>query len=126
MDVERRSYRRFRLQMPVKVAAGGAGPSIDTATHDISADGVYFTLPAEPSLQHELEWDMEMPGGLPLGSTVRVHCIGRIVRIERAEPGRVGVAATVRHYTVRYKDAAGVSPSQAASCRRAVGWAAAS
>lgn len=101
-DPERRSYRRFPLEAPVKLAPEAAEPEIETATSNISAAGVYFTVPVDLAPGTELEWDMELPGGLPLGTRLQVHCVGTIVRKERPGTGRIGLAVAVKHYTVHY------------------------
>ncbi len=48
----------------------------------------------------KLEWQLTLPPELCQGGTVRLHCHGRIVRVERmdGQGSVVGIAATIERY----------------------------
>jgi len=97
---EHRQHRRFQLSIPVEVRASeGAGPAVQTASRNISAKGVYFTLAPEVGLASQVEFFMTLPPQMCQGRTVRLHCHGRVVRREALDgEGRVGVAAAIDEY----------------------------
>ncbi len=97
--VERRKHRRFGLSLPLRVRPMAGAAAVATSTKDISARGIYFALSEKLEEGSELELELALPPEICQGSTVRVHCRGRIVRVERPDSeGRVGVAATIEAY----------------------------
>ena len=98
---ESRQHRRFELSIPVEVLTPeSAGPAaIQTASRNISAKGVYFTIAPEASLDSQVEFFMTLPPQMCQGRTVRVHCQGRVVRREALDgEGCIGVAAAIDQY----------------------------
>ena len=71
---------------------------IDTATRDISARGIYFSLNGDFELGTELECEITLPPELCHGNSMQVKCRGRIVRVERNDEDSIGVAATIEDY----------------------------
>ena len=98
--IEQRKHRRYNLSLPVRVRSKTpAAPLIETATRDISAQGIYFALSEGVELGSELELEIALPPELCQGKTVQVRCRGKIARVERANShGRIGVAVTIKHY----------------------------
>lgn len=95
---EKRLHRRFRMAVPVQVRPQRSAPPIATSTIDVSASGLYFTLPQTMEIGAEVECELMLP---PMfgGSTVPVRCVGKIVRVERSDPrGRVGIAVNIDKY----------------------------
>ncbi|HEX8169831.1 MAG TPA: PilZ domain-containing protein [Thermoanaerobaculia bacterium] len=86
MLVERRTGDRFSVRVPIHIADGGNGSTID-----ISASGVAFTLdrPLEPG--RDIRFDLGTPGS---GEMLPLHCAGRVVRVEPRGPS-LFVAATI-------------------------------
>ena len=101
---ERRIHRRFELSLPVKVRVKAQETqvepvTVEAATKDISARGIYFSLSAGIALGSELECEVTLPPELCQGNTIQVRCRGRIVRVEHPDThGTVNVAATIEDY----------------------------
>lgn len=100
---ERRIHRRFDLSLPVKVrvkAQEAPEPvTVEAATKDISARGIYFAVSGGIALGSELECEVTLPPELCQGNTIQVKCRGRIVRVERPDThGTICVAATIEDY----------------------------
>ena len=95
---EHRKHRRFSLSLPVQVKSG-PGAQIETATRDVSASWLYFSMPQNVQPGSELEWELMLPPELCGGEKVRIRCHGKVVRVERPDAqGKVGVAATIEDY----------------------------
>jgi PilZ domain len=87
---DRRRAQRFQVALPVELADGTA------VTRDVSACGVFFEaswafVPGE-CIQFTLVLEHIDPG-----QPVRLHCRGRVVRIEPCSTG-VGVAVAISAY----------------------------
>lgn len=96
---ERRIHRRFDMTLPIRIRVKAEVPILETATKDISARGLYFSLSGEIQLGTELECEVTLPPELCQGNTIQVKCRGRIVRVERREGDpSIGVAATIEDY----------------------------
>jgi hypothetical protein len=97
---EHRQHRRFQLSVPVEIRTPeSADSSVQTASRNLSAKGVYFTITPEVHLASEVEFFMTLPPQMCQGRNVRVHCQGRVVRRESLDgEGRVGVAAAIDQY----------------------------
>lgn len=100
--IERRIHRRFDLALPMRVRVRAevvAPPIIEAATKDISARGIYFSVPADFDLGGEMECEVTLPPELCHGNSIQVRCRGRIVRVERRDgDDSIGVAATIEDY----------------------------
>lgn len=97
--LEHRRHRRYHLSIPVDVRYAEEEPAVQTATRDISAKGVYFTLSRGVEVGAELEFDMVLPPQMCQGKSVRVHCRGRVARRDGPdEQGRLGIAAVIDEY----------------------------
>ena len=97
---EHRQHRRFQLSVPVEIRTPkNADSSIQTASRNFSAKGVYFTVTPEVHLASEVEFFMTLPPQMCQGRNVRVHCQGRVIRREALDgEGRIGVAAAIDQY----------------------------
>ncbi len=95
---EHRRHHRFALSLPVEVKAG-PGVQVETATRDVSASGLYFSMPQNVQPGSELDWELMLPPELCGGEKVRIRCHGKVVRVERPDAqGKIGVAATIESY----------------------------
>jgi c-di-GMP-binding flagellar brake protein YcgR len=97
---ERRKYRRYDLSIEVQVKPNKrAASAVRTVTRDISARGVYFDFPENMQPGSDLEFELNLPPELAAGKTVRIHCRGKIVRVETAASGGpMRVAASIESY----------------------------
>ena len=96
--IEKRRARRFLLTLPLTLTSGEE-PAKDAAqTHDVSSSGVYFELGEAPHPGSRLEFILTLPTEITLSSPVKVRCVGKVIRVERAPGRRVGVAATIERY----------------------------
>lgn len=99
---ERRTAQRFTMQLPVEVEAPGAGGRVATRTDDVSFRGVYFHINQNFEVDSPIDLVLTLPHEVTLSQDVRVHCVGRVVRVERpaegANGGQVGVAAVIERY----------------------------
>src|SRR5262245_10180143 len=98
--MDHRRHRRYHLAIPVDLRDGASSPSaVQTATRDISAKGVYFTVSPDFGLGTEVDFELALPPQMCQGRSVRVRCRGRVVRLDPAdEQGRIGVAAVIDEY----------------------------
>lgn len=100
---ERRGAQRFSMQLPVEVSAPTpTGPvAASTRTRDVSFRGVYFTFDRDLQINSPIDIVLTLPKEITMSNDVRVHCVGRVVRVEREDSvrsGQVGVAAVIERY----------------------------
>jgi c-di-GMP-binding flagellar brake protein YcgR len=104
---EHRRHRRYQIAIPVEIhsPAEVEETAVQTATRDISAKGIFFTLSPGVELGSELEFFLSLPPQMCQGKRVRVHCRGRVVRREPlAAQDRIGVAAVIDEYEFIQQD----------------------
>ena len=96
---EQRATRRFSLRLPVSVKFTESGPEKNAQTRDVSARGICFYLDQPLSEGSEIEFTLTLPPEITLTDSIRVHCKGKVVRVEPDQAsGRVGVAAIIERY----------------------------
>jgi hypothetical protein len=96
--IEKRSTRRFDLQLPAAVADP---PKADIAamTRDVSPRGVCFTIKQPLQVGSNLKLTLLLPSEVTLTEPVRVLCTARVVRVEAgSEEQEVAVAAAIERY----------------------------
>ena len=94
---EQRATRRFSLQLPVSVKFDSSEKSAQT--RDVSARGICFYMDAAVAEGSEIEFTLTLPPEITLTESIRVHCRGKVVRVEPEGPtGRVGIAAVIERY----------------------------
>ncbi len=98
--IEQRNHRRYNLSLPVRVQAKDrAAAPVEASSKDISGYGIYLILSEEFELGAELELEIALPAKLFGWESVRVHCRGRIARVERMDsPANIGVGITIESY----------------------------
>jgi hypothetical protein len=90
--------RRFALDLPVNVKRlGNAKLEAAGRTRDVSSRGVFIVVGSEMVQGAPIEFIMTLPSEITLTDPVRVHCRGRIVRVER-NGDEQGVAVAIDHY----------------------------
>jgi len=67
-------------------------------TRDVSAGGVYFFLEPDVLEGSSVEFIVTFPPEITLVKSLRVRCTGRIIRVDRSAPERVGIAAEIQRY----------------------------
>lgn len=83
----------------MQVQVPDAGERETTSTRDISARGICFFLATPIRTGAELECVLTLPEEICQGASIRVRCLGRVLRVERPAPGgRTGIAATIEKY----------------------------
>jgi len=95
---EQRSMRRFAMQLPVQVKIPAGNDQVVATTKDVSARGVYIYLDSEVAEDTPIEFTLTLPPEITMTQSIRVQCKGKIVRVERDRPGKIGVAAVIDHY----------------------------
>lgn len=95
---EKRSTRRFALELPISVRFLNDGKYERTGrTRDVSSRGVYMRLDAEISTGASIEFVMTLPPEVTLASAIRVRCRGRVLRVEKSGHEQ-GVAVAIEKY----------------------------
>lgn len=97
---EQRATRRFSLRLPLSIKYGDSGGQEKLAqTRDVSARGVCFYMDSSIAEGSEIEFTLTLPPEITLTESIRVHCKGRVVRVDPAAPGgKVGIAAIIDRY----------------------------
>jgi hypothetical protein len=94
---EKRTTRRFPLALPVAVRLK-TKDEILSETKNVSARGVFFYMESAPDEGSEVEFTLTLPPEITLTEALRIHCCGRVVRIDRGAGDRVGIAAAIDKY----------------------------
>ena len=97
---EQRATRRFSLRLPLAVKYVDGDVHEELAhTRDVSARGVCFYLDSTIAVGSEIEFTLTLPPEITLTESIRVHCKGRVVRVEpAAASGKIGIAAIIERY----------------------------
>jgi hypothetical protein len=100
---EKRAARRFALRIPVTVGRGENPNCSESAQiRDVSARGISFYLDSPIEQGSPIGFTLTLPPEITLTESIRVHCKGRVVRIEESSspgvPGKMAVAAVIEEY----------------------------
>ena len=96
---EQRSTRRFSLRLPVTVKFGDVSGEKTAQTRDVSARGICFYLDSSIAEGSEIEFTLTLPPEITLTESIRVHCKGKVVRVDpNSDNGKVGIAAVIERY----------------------------
>ena len=99
---EKRRAKRFPMRLPVAIRLEpGKSDRQVLETRDVSSSGVYFEFGGPLDVGSALEFQLTLPEPITKSSPVRIRCIGKVVRVDRApvtSDGHVGVAATIERY----------------------------
>lgn len=95
--LEKRSMKRFSLDLPISVKYLDNNRSeVAGRTRDVSSRGIYMFVAAPMAQGAAIEFVMTLPSEITLTEPVRVHCRGRILRVEQtAQEDGVAVAQGV-------------------------------
>jgi len=95
---EKRSTRRFSLELPISVKFVNNGRRESAGhTRDVSSRGVFMYLDTEISEGAPIEFVMTLPTEVTLAYPIRVRCTGKVLRVSRAEQEQ-GVAVAIDKY----------------------------
>lgn len=97
---ERRSARRFRMQLPLSIrwADGTVSGEALSVSRDVSSRGLSFRLPKAISSGALVEIVMTLPHEITFAGPVRVRCLGRILRSHVQESSEYQMAAAIDRY----------------------------
>jgi len=94
---ERRTHRRYIMQVPVNVRVGDS--EFSGVTRDTSAGGVFFYVDSPLRPDSDLEFALTLPEQLTLSDRITIACKGRVTRVEENSGRETGIAATIDSYT---------------------------
>ena len=95
---EKRNIRRFPLDLPISVKFLDNGKQeLAGHTRDVSSRGVFMYLDTEITTGAAIEFVMTLPTEITLSEPIRVHCTGKIIRVDKA-PHEQGVAVAIEKY----------------------------
>ena len=97
---EKRAARRFALHLPINVAHGETPPPGEAGQiRDVSARGICFYLGSAVDKGSPIAFTLTLPPEITLTDSIRVHCKGRVVRVEDfGTSGKLAVAAVIEEY----------------------------
>ena len=96
---DRREARRFTMTLPMRVLPMEAkGKELTFQTRDVSYRGLYFMADSKFEIGSEIEFVITLPEQITQSGDVNIRCQGKIIRVEPAENGQVGVAAKIARY----------------------------
>lgn len=95
--IENRQTRRFALSLPVALKVASTRTAA-AQTRDVSAHNAFFFTGAAPEVGSDLEFTLTLPAEITLTESFLVHCKGKVVRVDPAGGGKMGVAALIRQY----------------------------
>ena len=96
---ERRSSRRFTMELPLTVRSNGPAGYVERQGHtrDVSFRGLYFLADTEFEKGSQIEFVLTLPKEITLAGDVNIRCFGQVVRVEPLEDRR-GIAARIERY----------------------------
>ena len=95
---EKRSMRRFSLDLPISVKFLDNGKrELSGHTRDVSSRGVFMFLETEIAVGAPIEFVMTLPPEIPLPEPIRVRCTGRVLRVDKAGQEQ-GIAVAIDKY----------------------------
>jgi hypothetical protein len=97
---EKRAARRFALHIPVTIASeGDRTQGAVGQIRDVSARGICFYLESAVAQGSSIAFTLTLPPEITLTDSIRVHCKGRVVRVEDpGVDGKLAVAAVIEEY----------------------------
>lgn len=98
-STERRASRRFTMALPLALQLHTSLGPVEKRgeTRDVSFRGLYFWTDEEFIPGLTIEFVLTLPKEMTATRDVKIHCFGRIVRVEERQQTR-GVAARIERY----------------------------
>ena len=98
-QTDKRGTRRFPLTLPVAVKMKTREKNeVVSETRDVSARGVFFYMESAPAEGSEVEFTLTLPPEITLTEALRIHCTGRVIRVDKGEGQKFGIAAAIDKY----------------------------
>jgi hypothetical protein len=99
-----RTGKRFPLVLPISFKGEETKEESKASTANVSAAGVYIQTDSSLDIGTPIEFDIALPPDVTGAEhTVKVHCKGRVVRVEKAagqdSAERNGIACVIDHYS---------------------------
>jgi len=95
---EKRSTRRFSLDLPISVKFLDNGrQELAAHTRDVSSRGVFMYVDTEMTAGAAIEFVMTLPPEITLSDPIRVRCTGRVLRVDKSMQEQ-GVAVAIDKY----------------------------
>ncbi len=96
---ERRTSRRFTMALPLTLHLRNSSGPLERRgeTRDVSFRGLYFWTEEELKAGIPIEFVLTLPREITLTRDVKIHCFGRVMRVE-AQRLTHGVAARIERY----------------------------
>jgi hypothetical protein len=94
---ERRTSRRFTMALPLTLRAGRSSGEKRGETRDVSFRGLFFWTREELDPGAPIEFVLTLPKEITMTRDVKIHCYGRVIRVEGQDATR-GVAARIERY----------------------------
>ena len=95
---EQRTTRRFTLKLPLTIKLPKGSVDVDAETNDVSARGVFFYFDENMAEGSPIEFTLTLPPEITLTESIRVRCLGKVVRVDKQENDKVGIAAAIDQY----------------------------
>jgi len=112
MNEDKRRARRFDLDLPVQVLTVGEQKPFETVrTRDISSTGLFIEFDQRVQAGTKVELLVTLPREITQTGPVQIRCMGRVVRVERGERERTGIAVSIDRYDFTRVAEAGQKPS---------------
>jgi hypothetical protein len=98
-STERRTSRRFTMALPLSLRLQEASGLVEKCgeTRDVSFRGLYFWTDQELEPGIPIEFVLTLPKEITMTRDVKIHCYGRVTRVEPQQQTR-GVAARIERY----------------------------
>jgi len=98
-DSERREARRYSMNLPLRVfQRDEKDHELNGQTRDVSYRGLYFLADVKFEAGKEIEFVLTLPEEITRLGDVMIRCHGKVVRVEPAVDGRLGIAAKIARY----------------------------
>src|SRR5258706_11849021 len=97
-SANQRNARRISLNLPLTVRTNEGSDATMAATKDVSAQGVFFYLDTDVAEGSPIEFTLTLPPEITLTECIKVHCVGKVVRVDSNDGNKVGIAAAIEQY----------------------------
>lgn len=98
-EIDKRATHRFALRLPVSVRYTEGQPERTAKTRDVSARGICFYVDSAIQAGSAIDFTLTLPPEITLTESIRVHCKGRVVRVEGGSSANtMAVAAVIDEY----------------------------
>lgn len=104
MQQDQRRSKRFELRLPFELVQADSSPALRTGeTHNLSSGGVLFSTGSQIEVGEAIEYMITLPSAAESGTSVRIRCKGKVIRLERRDngspsPAPFTAAATLERY----------------------------